>query len=132
MTIGKRSAAIFSCAALLSACARAPSTLSLIPSSLHVRQTCPAATYDVLDDFNLAWTGVGFLGLPLNDTPNIPKMIDAEIQRQGGDAVIDVDASGNLYMAYFLLWVQLHPRVRVSGKVIRFTNNACRDGGAGR
>jgi len=109
-----------------SGCFRAVSTSSVHPASLYVRQLCPGLTYEVLGEFSERWTGVGFLGQPLNSSPNLSAIVAKEVARLGGDGVADVRVSSNLFLFYALLYAQVHPRHRVSGKVIRYTSNQCR------
>jgi len=106
-------------------CMRSLSTLSIETSALHLRQLCPGVRYEVVGEFKRRWTGTGFLGIPLNDPPNFAAAVTKEVKRLKGDAAIDVHVSSNMYVLYLLLWAQIHPRHRLSGKVIRFTSHEC-------
>jgi len=108
-----------------SGCMRALSSASAQPAALYTRQLCPGLQYDVVGEFNEGWTGWGFLGVPLNDTPNFSAIVTKEVQRLGGDAAVDVRLSSNMFLFYALLYAQVHPRHRVTGKVIKYRSNQC-------
>jgi hypothetical protein len=92
---------------------------------LFTRQLCPGLTYEVVGEFSRGWAGFGFLGVPLNGSPNLAAIVTEEVLKQGGDAAIDVRLSSNMFLFYALLYAQVHPRHRVTGKVIKYTSRQC-------
>lgn len=110
---------------LANGCMRAISTSSVQPAALFTRQQCPGLEYDVIGEIKEGWTGYGFMGIPLNSTPDFAAMVTKEVQRQGGDAAMDVRISSNMFLFYALLYAQVHPRHRLTGKVIKYRSNKC-------
>ncbi len=113
----------------LSGCVRAPTTLTVSPSALYVKQICPSLSYDVIGKFDKNWTGFGFLGQPTGSgPPNINAFINAEVARLKGDAAIDVKVETSFLLIYALFWANTHPKYHVTGNIIRYQTDHCRHG----
>jgi len=62
----------------------------------------------------------GFLGIPLTDQPDIPAIVQSEINSVNGDAIMDMDIKYEMKMVYLVLWTFLYPTYHISGKVISY------------
>jgi hypothetical protein len=110
----------------LMGCVRSQVSMSAMPSTLHVDQICPGATYSVISEFEKTWTGWGFMGFPFSAGPNVSTYVNGEVWQHGGDAAMDVMLRTDSAMRGFGdFWEARLPRYFVSGKVIRYTDTDC-------
>ena len=112
-------------AGAVTGCVRSPATMSAMPSTLHVQQICPGATYVVVSEFKKSWTGWGFLGFPFDTGPNVAEFVNSEVNRLRGDAAIDVMLRTDFTLRDFVFYAFALPGYNVSGKVIRYTGTDC-------
>lgn len=112
-------------AVALMSCARSQTSMSAMPSTLHVNQICPGANYLMVSEFEKSWTGWGFMGFPFSAGPNVASYVNEEVWRQGGDAAIDVMLRTNFTVRSLYYWHSKLPGYSVSGKVIRYTDTDC-------
>jgi hypothetical protein len=109
----------------LMGCMRSQTSMSAMPSTLHVDQICPGATYSLVSEFEKSWTGWGFMGFPFSAGPNVASYVNGEVWQVGGDAAMDVMLRTNFTVRALLYWVTMLPGYTVSGKVIRYTDTNC-------
>ncbi len=109
----------------LMGCMRSQTSMSAMPSTLHVQQICPGATYSLVSEFEETWTGWGFMGFPFSAGPNVASYVNGEVWQVGGDAAMDVMLRTNFTVRALLYWVTMLPGYTVSGKVIRYTDTNC-------
>lgn len=112
-------------AVAVTGCVRLQTSMSAMPSTVHVQQICPGATYVVVSEFKKSWGGWGFLGFPFSAGPNVAEFVNSEVKRLGGDAVIDVMLRTDWRVRFFYLYLSMLPGYNVSGKVIRYTGTDC-------
>jgi|SRR5437773_2194742 len=117
-------------AVAVTGCVRSQTSMSAMPSTLHVQQICPGATYVVVSEFKQSWGGWGFLGFPFSAGPNVAEFVNSEVNRLRGDAAIDVMLRTDFRIRYFYFWITALPGYSVSGKVIRYTGTDCFPGAA--
>jgi len=112
-------------AGAVTGCVRFPATMSAMPSTLHVQQICPGATYVVVSEFKQSWGSWGFLGFPTSSVPNVAEFVNSEVNRLRGDAAIGVMLRTDFRIRFFYFWISVLPGYTVSGKVIRYTGTDC-------
>jgi hypothetical protein len=113
-------------AVALTGCVRSQTSMSAMPSTLHVDQICPGATYLMVSEFEKSWTGWGFMGFPFSAGPNVASYVNEEVWRLGGDAAIDVMLRTHFTVrSLYIFWQSQLPGYSVSGKVIRYTDTNC-------
>ncbi len=113
-------------AVALMSCVRSQTSMSAMPSSLHVDQICPGANYLMVAEFEKSWTGWGFMGFPFSAGPNVASYVNGEVWDVGGDAAIDVMLRTDFTArSASIFWQSQLPGYSVSGKVIRYTDTNC-------
>lgn len=113
-------------AVALMGCVRSQTSMSAMPSTLHVDQICPGANYLMVSEFEKSWTGWGFMGFPFSAGPNVASYVNREVWDAEGDAAIDVMLRTNFTVRSFsFFWQSQLPGYSVSGKVIRYTDTNC-------
>lgn len=112
-------------AVALTGCVRSQASMSAMPSTLHVQQICPGATYELVGEFEQGWSGWGFLGFPFSAGPNVAEFVNSEVARLRGDAAMDVMLRTDFRMRLLFVYITALPGYIVSGKVIRYTDTSC-------